>query len=248
MESLANQMALVTGGSRGIGRAIALELAQHGAKVVVNYHQNQAAAEAVVKEIQALGKEAVAIQANVGDEPDVIRMFQEVEKLGSLDILVCNAGITKDTLFLRMSLQDFENVIRTNLTGTFLCLRQAGKLMLKKRYGRIITISSVAGLMGNAGQASYSAAKAGIIALTKTLAREFAKTDITANVVAPGFVNTDMTSKLSDEIKTQLLNYIPKQRLGTPEEVAHIVSFLADKQAGYITGQVISPNGGLLMA
>lgn len=246
MEALNNAWALVTGGSRGIGRAIAIELARSGAKVVVNYHQNEEAAKAVVKEIQDLGKEAVAIQANVAEEADVLRMFQNVENLGTLEVLVCNAGITKDNLLLRMSLADFEDVVRTNLTGTFLCLRQAGKIMLRKRYGRIITLSSISGIMGNAGQAPYSASKAGIIALTKTFAREFAKTDVTANVVAPGYIETDMTAQLSEEIKAKMISYIPKQRLGTVQEVAHCVVFLASKEAGYITGQVISPNGGLV--
>ncbi len=247
MELLANQVALVTGASRGIGKAIALELAKHGAKVWVNYQKSEQAAAAVVQEIQSLGKEAIAIQASVAEEAEVIRMFQQIEQAGKLDILVCNAGITKDQPLLRMSVADFDQVLNTNLRGTFLCLKLAGKMMLRKRYGRVITISSVSGLMGNPGQASYSASKAGIIALTKTFAREFAKADITANVVAPGYIQSDMTQVLSTEIQEKMLQYIPKGQFGKPEDVAPLVRFLASNESSYITGQVFSPNGGLVM-
>jgi len=245
---LINQIALVTGGSRGIGAAIALQLAQLGAKVAIGYQQNQTAANEVLQKIESLGREALAIQANIAEESQVVAMFQQIQqKWESLDILVCNAGMTKDQALMRMSAADFDAVIRTNLLGTFLCLKYGSKMMLKKRYGRVITISSVAGMMGNAGQASYSASKAGIIAMTKTFAREFAKTDITANVVAPGYIQTEMSSNLDPELKEKILAYIPKQQFGKPEDVAGIVAYLATKEAGYITGQVFSPNGGLWM-
>ena len=243
---LQDQVALVTGASRGIGRAIAFALAQEGAKVVVNYSSSAAAAESVVGEIQQQGGEALALQADVSQTEQVDHLVEKTqEKWGKIDILVNNAGITKDNLLIRMKLEDWQAVLALNLTGVFLCTRAVGKLMLKQRRGRIINIASVAGQMGNPGQANYSAAKAGVIGFTKTVAKELSSRGITVNAVAPGFITTDMTSDIKAE---GILQYIPLGRFGKPEEIAGMVRFLAsDPAAAYITGQVFNVDGGMVM-
>lgn len=244
---LQDRVAIITGASRGIGRAIALELAAQGANVVVNYSSSGDAAQQVVAEITDAGGNAIALQADVSklEQVDAV-LSNTLEKFGRVDILVNNAGITRDTLLLRMKPEDWQAVIDLNLTGVFLCTRAVSKVMLKQRSGRIINIASVAGQMGNPGQANYSAAKAGVIGFTKTVAKELASRGITVNAVAPGFIATDMTSDLkSDEI----IKYIPLGRYGQPEDVAGMVRFLAaDSAAAYITGQVFNVDGGMVMA
>jgi 3-oxoacyl-[acyl-carrier protein] reductase len=245
--ALADQVAIITGSSRGIGKATALALAGVGAKVVVNYARSSEAAEAVVSEIEAKGGEALALQADVSKADEVDAMIAAaMEKFGRIDVLVNNAGITRDTLLLRMKLEDWQAVIDLNLTGVFLCTRAVSKIMLKQRSGRIVNISSVAGLMGNPGQANYSAAKAGVIGFTKTIAKELAPRGITANVVAPGFIATDMTDDLKNT--EEILKYIPLARYGQAEEVAGLIRFLAaDPAAAYITGQTLNVDGGMVM-
>lgn len=247
LQRLRDQVAIVTGASRGIGRAIALALASEGAKVVVNYARSSTAAEEIVAEITNAGGEAMALQADVSQADQVENLISETQKKwGRIDVLVNNAGITRDTLLLRMKPEDWQAVIDLNLTGVFLCTRAVSKLMLKQRAGRIINIASVAGQMGNPGQANYSAAKAGVIGFTKTIAKEFASRGITVNAVAPGFITTDMTHDLKSE---EILKFIPLGRYGQPEEVAGLVRFLAaDAAAAYITGQVINVDGGMVMA
>lgn len=247
MEILQGKVAIITGASRGIGRAIALELATQGASIVVNYASSSGAAEAVVAEINAAGGQSIALKADVSKVEEVEALFNAtMDKFGRLDILVNNAGITRDTLLLRMKPEDWQAVIDLNLTGVFLCTRAASKIMLKQRSGRIINISSVAGQMGNPGQANYSAAKAGVIGFTKTIAKELASRGITVNAVAPGFIATDMTSKLSNT--EDILKFIPLGRYGQPEEIAGMVRFLAaDPAAAYITGQVFNVDGGMVM-
>ena len=247
LQSLREQVAVVTGASRGIGRAIAQELAKLGASVVVNYASSSKAAEDLVAEITEAGGSAIALQADVSKAEEVDRLISAVlEKFNKIDILVNNAGITRDTLLLRMKPEDWQAVINLNLTGVFLCTRAVSKGMLKKRSGRIINIASVAGQMGNPVQANYSAAKAGVIGLTKTLAKEFASRGITVNAVSPGFIETDMTSELQSE---EILKAIPLGRYGKPEEIAGMVRFLAaDNAAAYITGQVFNVDGGMVMA
>ena len=243
---LAGQVALVTGASRGIGASIARELAQAGAKVVVNYASSPAAAEAVVAEIQAAGGQAWAHQANVAEEEQVEALVKAVlEKEGRLDVLVNNAGITRDGLLMRMKSADWQSVIDLNLSGVFLCTRAVSRAMLKARSGRIINITSVVGLMGNPGQANYSAAKAGVIGLTRSSAAEFASRGVTVNAVAPGFIESDMTAELDKE---PILKAIPLGRMGQPSEVASAVRFLAaDPAAAYMTGQVLQVDGGMVM-
>ena len=246
MSLLKDQVAIVTGASRGIGRAIALQLAFEGAKVVVNYASSSTAADQVVAEITTAGGEAVAIQADVSQENQVDTLIKTtLEKFQRVDILVNNAGITRDTLLLRMKLEEWQAVIDINLTGVFLCTKAVSRIMLKQRSGRIINIASVAGQMGNPGQANYSAAKAGVIGFTKTVAKELSSRGITVNAVAPGFIITDMTSDIKAE---GILQYIPLGRFGQPEEIAGMVRFLAsDPAAAYITGQVFNVDGGMVM-
>jgi 3-oxoacyl-[acyl-carrier protein] reductase len=246
-QQLQDQVTIVTGASRGIGRAIALSLASAGAKVVVNYASSSSAAEAVVAEIVAMDSEAIALQADVSQADQVDAMVSAVmDKWGRIDVLVNNAGITRDTLLLRMKLEDWQAVINLNLTGVFLCTKAISKIMLKQKSGRIINISSVVGEMGNPGQANYSAAKAGVLGFTKAMAKELASRGITVNAVAPGFIATDMTHGLQTD---DILKFIPLNRLGQPEEVAGLVRFLAaDPAALYITGQVINVDGGMVMA
>ena len=244
---LQDRVAIVTGASRGIGRASALALAASGAKVVVNYAASSAAAEALVSEIQAAGGAAIAIQADVSQAEQVESLFEQtMSHFGRVDVLVNNAGITRDTLLLRMKLADWQAVIDLNLTGVFLCTKAASKIMLKQKSGRIINIASVAGQMGNPGQANYSAAKAGVIGFTKTVAKELATRGITVNAIAPGFITTDMTEGLAAD---EILKYIPLGRYGQPAEIAGAVRFLAaDPAAAYITGQTLNVDGGMVMA
>jgi 3-oxoacyl-[acyl-carrier protein] reductase len=247
LQTLQGKVAIITGASRGIGRAIAQELAKFGASVVVNYASSSQAADELVSEITQAGGSAIALAADVSKEEQVDALINAaIEKFNRIDILVNNAGITRDTLLLRMKPEDWQAVIDLNLTGVFLCTRAASKIMLKQRSGRIINITSVAGLMGNPGQANYSAAKAGVIGFTKTVAKELASRGITVNAVAPGFIATDMTNNLDAE---GILKYIPLGRYGQPEDIAGMVRFLAaDPAAGYITGQVFNVDGGMVMA
>ncbi|WP_028570981.1 3-oxoacyl-[acyl-carrier-protein] reductase [Desulfonatronum lacustre] len=240
--------ALVTGASRGIGRSAALRLAQDGYQVYLTYVSKPELAEAVQGAIESHGGKAEAFRLDVGDAQAVSAFFQEhVKDKVRLEVLVNNAGMTKDNLIIRMKPADWEAVLRVNLTGSFVCLQEAAKLMIRQRYGRIINISSVVGQMGNAGQANYAASKAGLIGLTKSAAQELASRGITVNAVAPGFIDTDMTSGLSEEIQNVYMERIPMRRFGQAEEIADTVAFLASESAGYITGQVIGVTGGMYM-
>ena len=246
--NLTGKTALVTGGSRGIGRAICLELARLGANVAVNYAGNSAAAEETVAACQALGVDAFAIQASVADSEAVTAMFQTVlERFGHLDILVNNAGITKDNLALRIKDADFDAVVDTNLKGAFLCMKAAYRPMMKQRYGRIINMSSIVGLRGNAGQANYAASKAGLIGMSKSAAKELASRGITVNCIAPGFIDTAMTEVLPEGVKEKLLTQIPMARLGSAQDVAAAAVFFASEAASYVTGQVLCVDGGMAM-
>ncbi|MGK7933660.1 MAG: 3-oxoacyl-[acyl-carrier-protein] reductase [Microcystaceae cyanobacterium] len=244
---MTGSVAIVTGASRGIGKATALALADAGVDVVVNYARSSEAAEQVVTEITEKGQTAIALQADVSQEEEANSLIKEtLAKFGRIDILVNNAGITRDTLLMRMKLDDWQGVINLNLTGVFLCTKAVTKPMLKQKSGRIINIASVSGLMGNPGQGNYSAAKAGVIGFTKTVAKELASRGVTANVVAPGFIATDMTNEIKSD---DILPFIPLNRFGKPEEVAGMIRFLAtDSAAAYITGQVFNVDGGMVMA
>lgn len=243
---LNGKIALVTGAAKGIGRAIALSLAAEGAVVVVNYNGSKERAEQVVEEIKALGADGMAYQCNVADTKASDAMIKEVIKTyGRLDILVNNAGITRDNLIMKMSEEDFDAVIDANLKGCFNTIKAVSRQMLKQRAGRIINITSVSGILGNAGQANYAASKAGIIGLTKTMARELASRGITVNAIAPGFVDTDMTQVLPASVKEAATAQIPLGRFGKPEDIANMAAYLASEKASYITGQIISVDGGM---
>jgi 3-oxoacyl-[acyl-carrier protein] reductase len=245
---LKGKTAVVTGGSRGIGKSIALELASKGANVVVNYTKNIESAEAVVREIKAMGVSGMAIKADVSNNAEVENLVNEVlNTFGSIDILVNNAGITRDNLIIRMTEKDFDDVINTNLKGAFICTKAVSKVMIKQKAGKIINISSVVGIIGNAGQSNYAAAKAGLIGFTKSMAKELAKRGINVNAVAPGFIETDMTSKLPEKVKEEFINNIPLTRIGKPQDIAKTVLFLASEYSDYITGQVINIDGGMVM-
>lgn len=245
---LSGKNAIVTGASRGIGREIAFELARQGANVAVNFAGSESSANEVVAEIKKLGRDAFAIQANVADTDSVTHMVkQTIDHFGSIDILVNNAGITKDNLLVRMKEDEWDAVIDTNLKGVFLCTKAVTRQMMKQRNGRIINITSIVGASGNAGQANYVAAKSGVIGLTKTSALELASRGVTVNAVAPGFITTDMTDKLSEEVKAKMLEQIPLATLGEPQDIANVVTFLASDDSRYITGQTIHVNGGMYM-
>lgn len=248
MAKLDGKTAVVTGASRGIGRAIALELAKEGANVVVNYSGSEAKAKEVVDEILKIGQKAIAVQANVADNYSVQNLMKTaLEEFGSIDILVNNAGITRDNLLMRMKEDEWDDVINTNLKGVFLCTKAVTRQMMKQRAGRIINIASVVGVMGNAGQANYTAAKAGVIGLTKTTARELAARNILVNAVAPGFIETEMTEVLPEDVKNAMLSQIPLAKFGQAENIAKAVAFLASDDAEYITGQVLHVDGGIAM-
>ena len=245
---LNGKVAVVTGASRGIGKAIAKEFAAQGATVIINYNGSAEKAEAVNKEIEEAGGKAEAMQCNVADFDACEAFFKKViEEFGRVDILVNNAGITKDGLMMRMSEEDFSSVIDVNLKGTFHCIRFASRQMMKQRYGRIINMSSVVGVAGNAGQVNYAASKAGVIGMTKSAAKELASRGITVNAIAPGFIETDMTSVLSDKVKEATLGQIPLGRLGQGRDIAAAAAFFASDAAGYITGQVLHVDGGMVM-
>ncbi len=248
MRKLDGKVVVVTGASRGIGRAIALKLADEGAKVVVNYSGSQAKAEEVVAMIQEGGGEAIAVQASVSQTEEVTALMDTaVKTFGSLDILVNNAGITRDNLLMRMKEDEWDDVLDTNLKGVFLCTKAVTRQMMKQRAGRIINISSIVGVAGNAGQANYVAAKAGVIGLTKTTAKELASRNILVNAIAPGFIETEMTDQLPEDIKQGMLTQIPLAKLGQPEDIAKAVVFLASDDANYMTGQTLHLDGGMVM-
>ena len=245
---LKDKVALITGGARGIGRAIAMAFAGEGADIVVA-DVNLEIARKTASEIEGLGRKALALEMDVTDYAKVEEGVNKIlDKFGKVDILVNNAGITKDNLILRMSQGEWDAVLNVNLKGTFNCIKAVSRPMVKQRGGKIISIASIIGLMGNAGQANYAASKAGIIALTKTVAKELASRNINANAVAPGFIQTDMTAKLPEDVRAKMLELIPLARLGLPQDVANVCLFLASEESGYITGQVITVDGGMVMA
>ena len=246
--NFAGKTAVVTGGSRGIGRAVCLELAKGGANVVLCYAGNESAAAETVSACEALGAKALSVKCDVADSAQVKALMDEaVKAFGRIDILVNNAGITRDGLLMMMKEDDFDAVLSANLKGTFLCMKAVSRTMMKQRYGRIVNLSSVVGLRGNAGQVNYAASKAGVIGMTKSLAKELASRGVTVNAVAPGFINTDMTAAMTEAAKTATLASIPMQRLGAPEDIAKAVAFLASDDAAYITGQVLAVDGGMAM-
>ena len=246
--NFAGKTAVVTGGSRGLGRAVCLELAKGGANVVFCYAGNEAAAKETTAACEALGAKALAVQCDVAKADEVKALMDAaVKEFGRIDILVNNAGITRDGLLMMMKEEDFDAVIAANLKGTFLCMKAISRIMMKQRYGRIVNLSSVVGLRGNAGQVNYAASKAGVVGMTKSLAKELASRGVTVNAVAPGFIATDMTAAMTDAAKEATLASIPLQRLGAPEDVAHAVAFLASDEAAYVTGQVLCVDGGMAM-
>jgi 3-oxoacyl-[acyl-carrier protein] reductase len=248
MTDFKDKVVIVTGGSRGIGRAIALELGKRGATVVVNYNRSADAANEVIEAIKEAGGDGMVMQTDVSDAEQVDAMFKTVNKTyGKIDILVNNAGTTRDNVIMMLKPEDFDSVINTNLRSAWLCSKSASRLMMKKRQGRIINITSVVGIAGNGGQTNYAASKAGMIGLTKSLAKEIAPRGITVNAVAPGFIETDMTSELGDDIRETAISHIPLGRMGTPDDVAKAVAFLASDDAKYITGQVVVVDGGMVM-
>ena len=245
---LKDKVAIVTGGTRGIGRAIALKLADHGANIVINYRNSDKEAEELKAILEEKGVKVLTVKCDISNFEDSKNLMDKCKEVfGKIDILVNNAGITKDTLIMRMKEQDFDNVIDVNLKGTFNCAKHASAIMLKQRFGKIINMTSVVGIAGNAGQVNYAASKAGVIGLTKSLAKELGSRGITVNAVAPGFINTDMTASLSEKVKEEASKNIPLKRLGDPEDVANLVGFLASDAANYITGQVINVDGGMVM-
>ena len=242
------RVAVVTGGGRGIGRAVAVRLANEGANVAISYRSNDTTAEEVAEEVNEAGVLCEIFKGDVGNPEDVAALFEGVgEALGQVEILVNNAGLTRDNLMMRMKEEEFDEVLRTNLKGTYLSTRAALRPMIRARWGRIVNVSSVVGLVGNAGQANYAASKAGIIGFTKSVAREVAQRGITANVVAPGYVETELTRRLSDEVKDRIKGQVPAGRFADAEEVAEVVAFLAGEDAGYVTGQTIAVDGGMTM-
>ena len=244
----AGKTAVVAGGSRGIGRAVCLELAKGGANVVLCYAGNESAAAETVSACEALGAKALSVKCDVADSAQVKKLMDEaIKAFGRIDILVNNAGITRDGLLMMMKEEDFDAVLSANLKGTFLCMKAVSRTMMKQRYGRIVNLSSVVGLRGNAGQVNYAASKAGVIGMTKSLAKELASRGVTVNAVAPGFIDTDMTAAMPEAAKTATLASIPMQRLGAPEDIAKAVAFLASDDAAYITGQVLAVDGGMAM-
>ncbi|MGJ0846243.1 3-oxoacyl-[acyl-carrier-protein] reductase [Tissierella praeacuta DSM 18095] len=246
--SLKDKAALITGGSRGIGKEIALELARNGVHIGISYVSNTEKANEVLEEIKSYGVNAIAVKANVSVEEEVFQMIKTIEEeLGTIDILVNNAGITKDNLLIRMKEQDWDEVMDVNLKGVFLCTKAVSRIMMKKRYGKIINITSVVGITGNVGQGNYSASKAGVIGFTKSMARELASRGIRVNGIAPGFIETDMTDVLKDEIKEAMLKTIPLNSFGNPKDIANLAVFLASESSDYITGQIINVDGGMIM-
>ncbi|HOR86700.1 MAG TPA: 3-oxoacyl-[acyl-carrier-protein] reductase [Bacillota bacterium] len=245
---LKGKTAIVTGGSRGIGRSIALELASKGANVVINCTKSIESAETVIKEIKEMGVSGMAVKADVSNREEVENLVNDVLKtFGSIDILINNAGITKDNLIIRMSEKDFDDVININLKGAFICTKAVSKAMIKQKSGKIINISSVVGIIGNKGQSNYAAAKAGLIGFTKSVAKELARCNICVNAVAPGYIETDMSATLPEQVKEAFLNSIPLNRAGRPQDIAKAVLFLASEYSDYITGQVINIDGGMVM-
>lgn len=245
---LKDKVTIVTGGTRGIGRAIALKLADHGANIVINYRNSDKEAEELKAILEEKGVKVLTVKCDISNFEDSKNLMDKCKEVfGKIDILVNNAGITKDTLIMRMKEEDFDNVIDVNLKGTFNCAKHASAIMLKQRFGKIINMTSVVGIAGNAGQVNYAASKAGVIGLTKSLAKELGSRGITVNAVAPGFINTDMTASLSEKVKEEASKNIPLKRLGDPEDVANLVGFLASDAANYITGQVINVDGGMVM-